>query len=612
MAKGLVIRASIAPEESLRGYILRLSEANGYASVRTLRRAAKLPPTFQTEPCDLSILARITSCEEGDLKRGTYWSMERRNVGFGSAILQKSALNLSRPRVCPSCIRERGVLRRNWELKAYAACYEHGTNLIDECKRCGEPFTWERPAASRCVCGADLRVTVEAESTHDLLEAALIIERIAGEEKLDAPSALGANLDLYLRALWFFGTLEAHTEGWRNAYISNPRLQSVRTIVTSGVGALRNWPFGLYDWLDKQCAMRRADNEVHLVSSYSWLLGRARSVFDDRSGNEVLEQLRVYFSARKALPGFKSTSFWHKPAMLPGALPGKVVARRLRVTNEAVKRLVQRKELQGYSVRSGRRTFTYVSADGLEKFNKECAQTLTTEELAARLGTSRHQCKEIVRAFNFYKHRQGGRCTKYDQRDIQSLNEKLEACSSPISERTESLVSLVDIPMMHSVKTPHLIQKALNGEIDVYQRTPAKEGLLAKFFVVREVAQRWQSLKYETISHKSAATILGVAKRMIPVLLASGCLRSSTAYSKSANCKNRVTREAVAAFSVDYAWTREFAHGWSTSTREAIARLRGRGEVPIIEPDTALGISGLWERAAFVRCFGKPANNRGG
>ena len=50
----LVVRFAHRPTESVRIYVLRLTEANGYSDPSAVRRVAGLPATYAAQPCDLS------------------------------------------------------------------------------------------------------------------------------------------------------------------------------------------------------------------------------------------------------------------------------------------------------------------------------------------------------------------------------------------------------------------------------------------------------------------------------------------------------------------------------------------------------------------------------
>lgn len=56
-------------------------------------------------------------------------------------------------KLCPQCVREHGIARLSWLLRAAVGCPWHGYSLVSSCSRCGQAIGWDRPDVDICRCG---------------------------------------------------------------------------------------------------------------------------------------------------------------------------------------------------------------------------------------------------------------------------------------------------------------------------------------------------------------------------------------------------------------------------------------------------------------------------
>ncbi len=123
-------------------------------------------------------------------------------------------LNLSRPRACPGCLRERSVWWAIWDLCLVAVCPIHRCLLVDQCPSCKKTLAWQRPAVHQCPCGLDLRTLTTERADTDLVAINAVICRAAGfspgmaaerdiEQHEFAPELVGLSLGSLLLLLRF-------------------------------------------------------------------------------------------------------------------------------------------------------------------------------------------------------------------------------------------------------------------------------------------------------------------------------------------------------------------------------------------------------------------------
>lgn len=168
------------PDESLMGYVLRLTEENGYDAPKWIFDLAGLDinvaaggwPVLYDPHSDLRSLERVLGLEGGEFTGAKYRLCDAGGplVAYGST-LSKRLVRFRSPKLCPACLEQANYHRAFWDLLPFTACPVHGLMLIDKCSRCGKHVHWLRGRVSYCRCGADLRgapTVIASPSTLDV------------------------------------------------------------------------------------------------------------------------------------------------------------------------------------------------------------------------------------------------------------------------------------------------------------------------------------------------------------------------------------------------------------------------------------------------------------
>ncbi|QWE22983.1 TniQ family protein [Polynucleobacter sp. AP-Jannik-300A-C4] len=147
--------------ESLRGYLLRVSEANGYLSPSLV---AKMLGTEKLTPGSRNIstkkFAEILGFPENRLDRYSHTDSESasklkilgRQLGCNQ---RHQRLITIKAKICPICVKEDGHINAFWDLSIAIACPRHKVKPITKCQSCLNPISWFRPGLLKCKCGAD-------------------------------------------------------------------------------------------------------------------------------------------------------------------------------------------------------------------------------------------------------------------------------------------------------------------------------------------------------------------------------------------------------------------------------------------------------------------------
>jgi hypothetical protein len=179
------------------GYLLRLTETNGYTTPWTIFSIAGIPQNH-TRPCALPLLklARVANRNVEELKAIAYRptaDLPRIPHLLGHRV-RLTDLRLGSPHICPSCIQEKGFIEAHWDLGFMIACPIHRCLSTVQCSRCQCPLSWFRQGLLECRCGAALPETRRRLPPHvcDLLD--VLRRRVLGLDiPLDHPLGIAAH-----------------------------------------------------------------------------------------------------------------------------------------------------------------------------------------------------------------------------------------------------------------------------------------------------------------------------------------------------------------------------------------------------------------------------------
>lgn len=146
--------------ESLFGYILRLSEENGYTTPWSLLLLGRMGQ-HETRSTGMKVakLAQISNRLQTELQPISYrWSGDhQRSCRLLGHLLTPWELVITRPKLCPECVAETGFIEAHFDLALMTGCPVHRRSLLSRCPGCTNPLRWFRPGLLECHCGTSLR-----------------------------------------------------------------------------------------------------------------------------------------------------------------------------------------------------------------------------------------------------------------------------------------------------------------------------------------------------------------------------------------------------------------------------------------------------------------------
>jgi TniQ len=266
------VRLAVTPAayatESLLGYVLRVSEMNGYESPKYvwtsagIHRGVELGAGF---PADR--LARVLGRAPSELQRLAYREGEITAAAGASdkrpfkilnhrlhrgGVKESAPFRLKHPAFCPQCVAEAGHIDALWDLEIATACPVHRCRILRACPACKVQLSWIRPGLLTCSCGRTLAGAHTQEATSALAELVGLVRaqlHCALQEELPNTSGLPfdelRNMSL-CSLLPMLMTLGSEVLRLPELVGEGKTELSVLTMADGAAFALADWPHGFH------------------------------------------------------------------------------------------------------------------------------------------------------------------------------------------------------------------------------------------------------------------------------------------------------------------------------------------------------------------------------
>ncbi|MCM3410176.1 TniQ family protein [Metabacillus litoralis] len=247
-------------DESLGGYILRLTERNDYPNtnyiysfLNTNQKLANNPyklDIVNTELDQLSILLNI--------KKDILISMliPFKEINSSTSLVSNdyqththSKFFSLNNRICPQCLKESGYIKKYWDIFFVTTCSEHNCLLIDECPNCNKKVKYNRKSIFECRCGFDLRSIKPCLLDINANYVTNLILNICGysEEVINSPLSRIS----FEEVVESFLLIIRHI--YKQRYISSPKLdiKTLHSYLVMTYQVFEDWPESFYKILDE-------------------------------------------------------------------------------------------------------------------------------------------------------------------------------------------------------------------------------------------------------------------------------------------------------------------------------------------------------------------------
>jgi len=316
----LPVRLDLASAESGLGFALRALRANGIPFDRGMQWLG----LERHRPVERQAVIRIAWALNVDADQ---WGgrMVTRDLGgkgwvrlAGQRFRRQVASNRLYAKLCPQCIRERGIARLSWLLRATVGCPWHGYSLITACQRCGQGISWDRPDIDICHCGYPFKAVSAAPPLEPPIRAWLCwLESSLCPDGLPAaalmatremPSALThLSVDGAFRIIEAMGLFAEPNASVRSAIAMCATLPARGSVIARGLDRLQAIEADpavvpRFSAVVYQCALIQLANDYATQEDHAlawWLLNGLRSGIDPgltRAGSRPRGQLPLFLT----------------------------------------------------------------------------------------------------------------------------------------------------------------------------------------------------------------------------------------------------------------------------------------------------------------------------
>lgn len=405
----LLLTATPHRDENLPGYILRLSEKNGYQSplwiTEKIQDAAyKSFRSVLFGNVDWSRLSSLTGVPINTLINSAYLPItgsEVKNV-FNSRPIPRYLLK-DRPKICPECLKEDTYTRKAWDIAFYTSCPVHNKLLITHCPHCSLPLSWSRKSITQCRCGFDLsKAVANLADYQDTAVSKHISYLLSGTLPVSKSGIDGLELEDFLAILSFIGGQYLGINDTMGKTLSGLPMDRLHTILKKAYSVFIDWPKNFYAFLDQskgvlfsnvfyKTGLKREFGNFypvlyrHFNTPQFYFLRSAFEVYGHFlwKGGYISEKSRVTTRQRKG---------WRR-------YYGKAEASKfLGVIIEKIDDLIRIGYLKAYIQSMGKTNMYRIDIDSLKKFKNEYDNSLTLEQTAGILGVTRHRVTKLIKS----------------------------------------------------------------------------------------------------------------------------------------------------------------------------------------------------------------------
>jgi hypothetical protein len=598
MTNALPFRPKARQGESVRGFLLRTSEANLYESSSWIKEL----------PIEVGRLRKMT----GGLLHGRVPSWLR-NGGYrlsSSDCISHQHLLGQRARCCPECLREINYWPARWEHIFYTACHRHGRLLVDRCSQCQFTLTWSRPQLMHCRCGSSIRDWPLGEIISD--EERALCAGVARSMSRETQCTLEpgelteleklleeVSLNQLSRLIFILGGYSAVGNDPKRR--GNHRVMEIETahmLVNAAARMLSDWPSRFCDFLLKVGGYTEPMSIRHECPSRFLMFGRALRVECKAPAlkfvatayeNFVMENWRGVLNRRHK---------WANAKQLQGQpnMSAAVVARTLRISRGRVKELVNQKILRGYVKHTkSQREYFVIERASLIGAEDHMNDHVTFSGAAMLLGLPKGRVTELITAqllTEIVDVPKAGYIRLFSRTEIATFVKRLSAFGRESEE--ENLLSGAVILKTHLASASEfisLIRDIFSGRLPVIKLKPQTPGFNGLIFG-REEFYAWRAnirtdSKDISLTVVEAATHLGVKQEVAYHLVRCGILVSSERRVGKRNCR-LVSLSDIEKFEATYISSARLALIAKTSPKAIVEKLCALGISAIVGPDIDL------------------------
>lgn len=571
-------------DESLIGYITRLTEINDYDTPSWIMQLADMGPllsdasfTFKSS-LNLLPLATLAGVEAEKLAALKYEPTDLSREKFSDCLVfgvrvPKYIIRPNRPKVCPECLRDFGYLRRVWELTPVTSCPIHKRLLLQECPNCSRPFSWLRNKVGSCRCGCEWR-GCSSTPVNDLeLKVTRHIHDLCGLptgdkknrlKRVDDNPIYKVDLQHFLTALLLVGGQELGFTDTRGIYLNHLNNAEIQEYLSGALLTFNDWPEGFYSFLDMLRTRAKGKGHTGIQRDFDKLDHALYGTFQSRHFDFMRSAFDEYLLTRwdgghvSNIGRFKK-GMGHRSKYLSRTEATAILG----VANAAIDLHLASGRLQG-KVHTNRNSKRYlIERDSVLKLKCELEQTFNLKHISLMLGSHPKRILELVDA-GMLKPISGPTLDGFGDW-IFSVGESKELLEQIRKRIPKSISSKIQMTVDFLKATPRIgfmggsfpqfIKDMVDGIICPCSENLKEIGFRKFLFSERELSSYLLKLSRDKVKDAywvgELTAKLGLTEQSIYSLIARGILTAS-AKPYRPHFKKLVTREDVESFNSKY------------------------------------------------------------
>lgn len=495
-------------DESLKGYIARISTLNGYESCSwvyqnsglTQKDGKQMINVNKISPSTVSLekLANLTLNVESELWALSYYDQfgDFEDHPFNETIinyLKKNALNTSRnAKYCPDCLKENEYFRKLWELTVYNVCHKHHCLMISKCPRCDRSVDLRIPPIGECKCGFEYKHSAQTYVSEEYSELERAIQsKVCPDENFNLTDnqLLKNDFRVFMYIVVDFTKLLVKVlEG----DISNPLTNNYQ-ITSFAYRAFTEWPKRFNLFIETYRAIYKERNNInsigvrefgtlgiYLLNKYRELDGQLDFVIAEFE-NYLLEEWDGVLRGN-AVNSIANKNKW---TFLNDA------ARELNIGNRSLIKLIEEGKFNTRELTMGKRKYVAIPNDEIATYKEELNSEITYKEASEILNISTNNLIELSEAGLIEERNTHSQLTKINKSSVLSLLSKLEQKTKSFMESNESVLNLQETMKTFRSKGSSivdLIKFIEKGDLCLFRKEDeTKYGFKSFYFLENEI-----------------------------------------------------------------------------------------------------------------------------
>lgn len=438
----LVVTPRPLPSESLKGLILRTSEANGYDNPSMMLGSAGMTHHQITSVIPpLEILAPMLNRSLDKMKKIGYWrgweNRAQKHITIFGHQLPSYYLSIQHPKICTQCIAESGCIDGFWDLKHAIACPIHNTVALDTCPECNKKLSWFRPGLLKCKCGFDLSNSRGKKvENQEILGLLSILRSKFLRQPLDEnllKDRLGFPVE-HLEALSMgelisiIGRLENRIPHSNRRYSSRGDIPPKETVLENAAIALSHWPHGLNQYLRSFNNERVSTKGFGLRKQFESFYG---SLFKSDIPHEKIAFIKeafIKFGAEEWKQAYVSKTLDGGTGQGKQLVGIYGLASALGVMTSTARKIVMKEQIPSVTVTFNGRSRQLFDLDQALPFKASVGASFTVRKAAAWLSLPVSVLKTLRQQGDYEVQHIANPMAAYHELDLKAFQDKLLAC----------------------------------------------------------------------------------------------------------------------------------------------------------------------------------------